>query len=98
MRHKGTQPQRQSFLSIDCFSVMVTAVKIAEDKQALIVRAYETTGNPAECQLELPLLERSVPLKFTPCEIKTLRIPLDKQEPETEVNMLEMNFFAPTSK
>ena len=40
--------------------------------------------------LKLPFLNREAELHFTPCEIKTVKIPYDASRPVQEVNMLEL--------
>jgi alpha-mannosidase len=43
--------------------------------EALVVRAYETFGRAAQVTLRLPLFDRTVRLRFSPHEIKTVLVP-----------------------
>jgi alpha-mannosidase len=69
--------------------VVVSVVKLAEDDDALIVRAYETTRVATRALIRLPKWERVIDAEFKPSEIKTFRIPRDAAQPITEVNLLE---------
>ena len=51
--HEGTLPKEHSFMSVENPNV-VTAVKKAEDSDALIVRMYEWAGQGGEAKLHLP--------------------------------------------
>jgi alpha-mannosidase len=71
-------------------SVVVTVLKGAEDGDGYVVRGYETAGRDAEATIELPLLGRTLPLRFGASEIKTVRVPRDPAEPVRETNLLEL--------
>lgn len=88
--HKGAQPQRRSFLSLESDHIQVCAVKEGEDRDGVIVRMYETAKRPGRAVLKAEFLGREQELSFTPCEIKTVKLPYDRSLPVTEVNMLEM--------
>ncbi len=87
--HQGPLPQKGSFLQVESDSVIASVLKQAEEGEALILRLYETSKNASTATLSLPLLNRSFEVGFGPCEIKTLRIPLDPAQPVEEVNLLE---------
>ncbi len=87
--HQGSQPQVQSFVQVDRREIVISAMKEAEDKDGIIIRAYETMKRPVEAAIELPFMERTATLQFKPCEIKTIKVPYDKNAEITEVNMLE---------
>ena len=53
-RHEGDWKSEHSFLSVDAPNVTVTAVKKAEDADALIVRLYEGAGTGGQVTLTLP--------------------------------------------
>ncbi len=53
-RHEGEWKPEHSFLSVDATNVTVTAVKKAEDSDALIVRLYEWAGTDGKVTLTLP--------------------------------------------
>ena len=88
--HKGNLPMKQSFLEVDAKEILVSAMKEAEDGDGIIVRAYETMRHDTACTIKLPFLERVIKTQFSPCEIKTFKIPYDKSAEVIEVNMLEM--------
>ena len=52
--HEGVLPKEQSFMSVENPNVVLTAVKKAEDSNALIVRMYEWAGQAGEVKLHLP--------------------------------------------
>ena len=87
--HKGNQPQRRSFLSLESDHAVVAAVKEAEDRDGLIVRAYETKNQSGTAVLKAPFIDREAVLRFAPCEIKTVKIPYDQAKPVHEGNLLE---------
>jgi len=86
--HPGTLPQSNSFLSVDAPDVAVSAIKLAEDGDALIVRLYETAGWEATATLDLHFANVRWRGKLHPFEIKTLRIDPHSLKVE-EVNILE---------
>ena len=87
--HEGKNPQRQSFLELVSDHVLVSAVKESEDRDGLIVRAYETKKQKGRARLKVPFMNREEELEFGPCEIKTVKIPYDETRPVCEVNLLE---------
>ncbi len=52
--HTGTLPPTHSFASVDEKNVILTAVKKAEDADALIFRMYEVNGTPTQVHLHVP--------------------------------------------
>ena len=52
--HSGEMPATHSFVSLDSPNVTVSAVKKAEDANALIFRMYEWAGKPTEVKLHVP--------------------------------------------
>jgi alpha-mannosidase len=87
--HKGSLPQKDSFLSVDVENVIVSVIKQAEDNEDLIVRAYETANDETTAIISLPKWNRAINTKFKPSEIKTFRIPKDPSELVMENNLLE---------
>ena len=87
--HEGKLAQRGSFLSLESDHAVICAVKEAEDKDGVIVRAYETKKQAGRAVLKVPFLNREEELIFTPCEIKTVKLPYDHSCPIQEVNLLE---------
>jgi alpha-mannosidase len=88
--HQGPLPQKDSYLTVDRDNIIVSAVKKAEDNDDLIVRCYESTKRATNAVLTFPKWNRRVAVSFGPCEIKTLRIPADPDQPAVETNMLEL--------
>ncbi|MGA7341318.1 MAG: glycoside hydrolase family 38 C-terminal domain-containing protein, partial [Terracidiphilus sp.] len=52
--HAGTLPMRHSFLTVDNRNVVLTAVKKAEDTNALIFRFYEWAGEDGSVRIQVP--------------------------------------------
>ena len=52
--HTGTLPPTHSFASVDEPNVILSAVKKAEDANALIFRFYEATGKGTDAHLHIP--------------------------------------------
>ena len=52
--HAGVLPPERSFISVKGDNVVLTAVKKAEDADALILRFYEWAGKDGEVQLTVP--------------------------------------------
>ena len=88
--HPDSQPQRNSFVEIDQDEIALIALKRAEDGQGLILRGYETTGNIVNVTISLPTMDRTIPIVFTPYEIKTSYIPYTADEAVRETSMLEV--------
>jgi alpha-mannosidase len=85
----GSLPLTLSFLSVQSKSVLVTALKQAEESGDLILRAVETQKIQADCAIHLPLWQRTIQAQFGPAEIKTFRIPKDPALPVIETNLIE---------
>jgi alpha-mannosidase len=86
--HDGDLPQARSFMSVTGSAVVPSVLKMAEDgDDAMIVRAYESTGRAAEATIEV--LGRTVTASFGPAEVKTFRVPRDPAAPVTEVDLVE---------
>ena len=52
--HEGNLPSQHSFVSIAGDDVVLTALKKAEDSDALLLRLYEWAGKTADVQISLP--------------------------------------------
>ena len=52
--HQGTLPPEHSFLQVNSDNVIVTALKKAEDQDALILRFYEWAGKAGDAVFQLP--------------------------------------------
>ncbi len=86
-KHQGSLPQEKSFISVDKENIIVTVIKETEDRNDIILRAYETIGR--ETIANFKLFGRTWSATFKPCEIKSFLIPTDKNLPVKEVNLLE---------
>jgi alpha-mannosidase len=53
-KHQGTLPSEHSFLETKSENIIVSALKKAEDENALILRFYEWAGKEADVELQLP--------------------------------------------
>jgi alpha-mannosidase len=86
---EGSLPQQASYLSVDQENIIVSAVKVAEEGDDLIVRAYETNRVATRATIRLPQWNRLIEAHFAPCEIKTFRVPRAAGQPIVETNLLE---------
>ncbi len=74
----GLKPEKDT-LELKGKSVRLEALKQSEDGKALIARLVETQGRAANAEFKIQGLPRRVKLRFTPFEIKTLRIERTKK-------------------
>jgi len=87
--HEGSLPTTASFLRVEPHNVLVTVCKKAEDADALIVRAYESTGQPCMAKIEMPMLGVHWEAPMGACEIRTWKVTPSKPAEVVEVNLLE---------
>jgi alpha-mannosidase len=87
--HEGKQPQTQSYAQVENKEIIISAMKESEDKDGIIIRAYETMKQQVNATIKLPFMGRTITAQFGPCEIKTFKVPYDKKAKIAEVNMLE---------
>jgi alpha-mannosidase len=86
--HDGDLPQARSFMSVTGATIVPAVLKLAEDgDDAMVVRAYETAGRPAEATIHV--LGRTLTASFGPAEVKTFRVPRDAGRPVTETDLVE---------
>ena len=83
--HRGKLPPVFSLAHLDAPNVILEVIKQAEDAEGVVLRAYETHGQPARTVLAFGGQEMGV-VVFRPCEIKTFRIADGKL---LETDMLE---------
>ncbi len=93
--HRGPLPPVFEGLHIESDAIVVSAFKLAEDGDAYILRCYETRGTEVYTMIRIPLLNRTWEGHFDPCEIKTLRIPIDPGKTIGENDLLEMQWPRP---
>jgi len=60
--HAGALPARHSFVTVEAENVVLTAVKKAEEGDALILRFYEWAGRDGEVRLQVPAGAKSARL------------------------------------
>ncbi|PYE49443.1 alpha-mannosidase [Deinococcus yavapaiensis] len=86
--HAGTLPRAKSFLAISPpRTVVLTALKKAEEGDDWIVRLYEPHGRAARARVDLHLLNTSLEVTLSANQIKTYRIGKDGRS--REVDFLE---------
>lgn len=86
--HKGTLPQRKSYLSVDKDNIIMTAFKFCEDGSGdCIMRFYETRGEDTKAHIICESFNADFEAEFGRNEIKTFRISKDGNVKET--NFLE---------
>ncbi|MGV8139909.1 MAG: alpha-mannosidase [Mangrovibacterium sp.] len=86
--HGGSLPKSGSFLSVDTPSVIVSAIKQSEEGDDMIIRCVEAAGKSALATLDLGFAGRKWKGRFSPFEIKSLRIAKKSGEIK-EVDLLE---------
>jgi alpha-mannosidase len=78
--HKGKLPEVISCFECDNDSVIVTAIKQAEDSEDAVIRAYEVNGNNTSAKIKL--FDKEINAEFAHNEVKTFK-------GKDEVNMIE---------
>ncbi|MBE5781815.1 MAG: alpha-mannosidase [Clostridiales bacterium] len=86
--HKGPLPACYCGIRGTDF-VEMGALKRAENDDGYILRVHDALGQGGSAQIELPLLGRSLPLTFTPFEIKTIFLPDNAALPYQEMLLTE---------
>ena len=87
--HSGPLPPIASFAAVEPENVVISVLKQAEDGQDLIVRAYETAGQPTTARIHLLAWGRDFEAQFGACEIKTFRVPQKDDRPVVETDLIE---------
>ncbi len=86
-QYKGTLAVAGSFLSASADNVIVSVIKQAEDGNGIVLRAFETDGQPAQCTFTLAKPSLTWQASFGPCEIKTFLV---NEGGARETNLLEL--------
>ncbi len=86
--HGGTMPKSGSFMSVDVQNVIVSAVKLSEIGDDIILRCIETSGIPVTATIDMIFAKRKWTGNFRANEIKTIRLK-KKTGDIREVNLLE---------
>ena len=87
--HPGRMPQRVSFAAVGPASILLSALKGAEDGDGLVLRAFNCADTPADASLDLPQWGWQVQTRFGPFEVKTFKISANPLLPIRETNLLE---------
>lgn len=83
--HKGTQPLKKSFISVDKANVELMSFKLCEDGSGdYILRFRETAGNPVKAAIVCDIINAGFYADFGKQEIKTFRIDKDGCAAETD--------------
>ena len=75
---------------MDAKEILVSAIKEAEDKGGVVIRAYEAMHRQTPCHIEAAFMDRSIDTVFAPSEIKTFYLPYDREQAVREVNLIEL--------
>ena len=86
--HRGTMRKSGSFLSVDAPNVIVSAIKMSEVQNDVILRLVETMGKDTAVTLRFPSVNFQWNGKIKAFEIKTLRLSPQSGNVR-EVNLLE---------
>ena len=84
----GTGAVPEAPILIDDDVVQLSAIKLAEDGDDLVVRLFEPTGHARTAHVRFPVLGADVAVDFGPFEIKTFRLNA-KTRQVVEVDLLE---------
>ena len=87
--HPGRLPGQSVFAAFEPTSVLLSALKSAEEKDGLILRAYNCAAAAVQARLALPHWGREIQAAFGPFEVKTFKIPFAPDQPIHETNLLE---------
>lgn len=86
----GKGKKVKPLLVVEDSAAEVTAVKMAEENNRLIIRLFEPTGKEREARLTIPCLDLSFNLHLRGFEIKTIAVDLVTKE-ISEVDLMEKN-------
>jgi alpha-mannosidase len=86
--HDGGLGPSRSWAAVEPDHVVLGAVKLAEDRDDLVVRVVETAGRAAEARVAFPTWDRELRFAIGAHEIRTFRVPADGSDP-VETDLLE---------
>jgi alpha-mannosidase len=86
--HAGPLPLSRAHVEASPDTILIGAVKQAEDNDDLIMRCVETSRVATGAEIRVG--DRVIAARFGPCEIKTLRVPRDAAQPALETDLLEL--------
>jgi alpha-mannosidase len=87
--HDGPLPGAASYGRLEPDTVVLGALKVAEDGDDVVVRVAETAGRTGDVLIGLPVLGREIRFAIAPFEIRTFRVPRDAGRDPHEVDLLE---------
>ena len=87
--HPGRLPQTLSFVAVEPASILLSALKGAEDGDGLVLRASNGAGQAVQARLSLAHWGREIQTTFGPFEVLTFKIPFDPAQPIRQTNLLE---------
>ena len=86
--HKGTMPQKQSFISVNKSNIQLTAFKFCEDGSGdVIIRLCETEGKAVKAAIVCDIIDAGFYADFGKFEVKTFRV--NNEGYVTETDFLE---------
>jgi alpha-mannosidase len=88
-RHKGSTKSAPALAALSTKDAAITAIKLSEKGDSLVLRLVEINGRPAEGSMRLAGFDKPITFRLRPNEIKTYLVPLDKTKPPRIVNLLE---------
>ncbi len=78
-------------VSVSDTAVQVTTIKMAEEKNWIIIRLFEPTGKKRKTRVAIPILDISFDVPIRGFEIKTMAVDLKTKE-VFELNLMEKKF------
>jgi alpha-mannosidase len=87
--HAGSLPMSASFVAVEPATLVLGAVKQAEDGDDLVIRVVETAGRPAEAVVTFDAWDRRFTFPIGPFEVRTFAVPVDGDREPVEVDLLE---------
>jgi len=88
--HEGPLLGEYCGIRLDNSAVDVSVVKRAEDGSGYVIRLSETSGQPQQARLEVLFAQRSLDIKLSPFQLKTLYLPDDVSQPVHETLLTEL--------
>ncbi|MEM2027950.1 MAG: glycoside hydrolase family 38 C-terminal domain-containing protein, partial [Candidatus Bathyarchaeia archaeon] len=86
--HEGDLPANNSFIKVSHDNIVVSAIKMHEDSENIILRCYESYGAETTVEINFMLLGKRWTTTFKPHEIKTFLVPVGEGNVK-ETDMLE---------
>ncbi len=86
---KARLEPKKSFIETDLQNISISVVKMAEDRYGFVLRCVELYGMDSEGYIKIIDINRTVNLKMSSCEIKTIFIPFENNLDIQELNLIE---------